>query len=105
MFLHPWSTPARTAGDAADVAVQRATLRPGQIVLAVRNDTDAVVRVAQIIVDDAYVDFEAQSEAIGARALTRFTIDYPWVKGEAYTIDLLMSSGAMVEYQVADAQA
>jgi zinc transporter ZupT len=83
-----------------ELAVERTVLRPGQIELHVRNDGPDAVRVAQVIVNDAYVDFVSSADEIGRLAGATLTIDYPWVEGEAYEIALLTSLGATIDHAV-----
>ena len=62
--------------------MQNATLSPGRIVLTVRNPTEEPLRVAQIAVNDGYVDFRSGRVAAGATG--RVTVPYPWIEGESY---------------------
>jgi zinc transporter, ZIP family len=61
-----------------ELAVERTVLKPGRIELTVRNTGPDAVRVAQLIVNDAYVDYTASGNEIGRNATQRFTADYPW---------------------------
>jgi hypothetical protein len=81
-----------------DVKVTHATLKPGRIVLALESHADHVVSIAQAIVNDAYVDFEA-----GTPGSADIAIDYPWIEGESYEIELLTSTGASVDFEIDDA--
>jgi zinc transporter, ZIP family len=83
-----------------DVTVDHATLRPGEIVLTLESHSDHVVTVAQAIVNDAYVNFEA-----GTPGAADIAIDYPWIEGESYEIELLTSKGASVDYEIEEARA
>ena len=78
----------------------RATLRPGQIVLTLKSHSDGIVAIAQAIVNDAYVNFQA-----GTPGTADLAIDYPWIEGESYDIELLTSTGASVDFQIEDAAA
>jgi hypothetical protein len=84
--------------DGEDVTVSHATLRPGRIVLSLESHADRVVSIAQAIVNDAYVNFEAGTPGSGDIA-----IDYPWISGQSYEIELLMSTGAAVDFEIEDA--
>jgi hypothetical protein len=35
----------------------------------------------------------------------RILISYPWISGESYEIELLLSSGGAVEYEIEEAEA
>jgi zinc transporter, ZIP family len=83
-----------------DLAVERTVLRPGEIELTVRNDGPDAARIAQVSVNDAYVDFEATSEEVGRLAATTITVPYDWIEGEAYEIFLLTSTGGTVEHAI-----
>ncbi|TMK28671.1 MAG: hypothetical protein E6G64_08480 [Actinobacteria bacterium] len=95
-FMHgvPWSS----SSGGGEVTVTRATLRPGQIVLTLKSHSDGIVAIAQAIVNDAYVNFQA-----GTPGTADLAIDYPWIEGESYDIELLTSTGASVDFQIEDA--
>src|SRR4029450_11527481 len=77
-----------------EVTVDHVTLRPGEIVLTLESHPDEVVTIAQAIVNDAYVDFEA-----GRPGAADVAIHYPWIKGESYEIELLTPTGASIDYE------
>jgi hypothetical protein len=99
----PW--PADDDGAADELMVERATLLPGRIVLVLVNGSNEVARLAQVIVNDAYVDFRAGTRAVGPDAAGRITVSYPWIQGESYEIELLMSPQGAVEYGIEEAEA
>lgn len=88
-----------------DVMVDRAILRPGQIVLVLVNGSDESARVAQAIVSDAYVDFRVSARTLLPEDDARITLVYPWVRGESYDVELLMSPEGAVEYEIEEAEA
>ena len=90
----------RVGPPAEDLVVERTVLRPGQIVLTIRNDGPDPVQIAQVAVNDAYVNFRSTVDQVGRLETGRLTIDYPWVKGEAYQIFLLTSTGGTVEHEI-----
>ena len=97
---------ARTRGPAAEergLTVQRSTLQRGLIVLFARNDGAEPVHIAQVMVNDAFVDFHAPRLTLAPRRRTEVTVHYPWVAGESYEIGLLTGTGAIVEYELDDA--
>ena len=69
-----------------ELAVERTVLHPGEIELTVRNDGPDAVTIAQVTVNDAFVDFSAGSNDIGRLAATKVTIPYDWIEGEGYEI-------------------
>ncbi|KAA0273308.1 MAG: ZIP family metal transporter [Acidobacteria bacterium] len=79
-----------------ELAVERTTLRPGEIALTVRNDGPDPVAVEQVSVNDAYFPFTGGGE-IGRLGSRTLSVSYPWVEGEAYEIFLLTSTGATIE--------
>jgi hypothetical protein len=97
----------RTASEAEEpgLAVQRSMLHAGTIMLFARNDGAEAVRIAQVLVNDAFVDFRAQRLTVAPGRQTELDIRYPWVEGESYEIGLLTAAGAIVEYELEDAGA
>jgi hypothetical protein len=99
--LRPW----HGTGRSGELAVEQATLRPGTIALVLMNGSEEVARVAQVIVNDAYVDFTASQQSVRPDDAERILISYPWISGESYEIELLLSSGGAVEYEIEEAEA
>jgi ZIP family zinc transporter len=85
------------------LAVVRSSLHPGMIMLLARNDGAEPVRIAQVMVNDAFVDFRAARLTVAPRRQTEVAVDYPWVAGESYEIGLLTGTGAIVEHELEDA--
>ena len=79
------------------VKVSHASFRPGRIVLTLESHADDV-SISQAIVNDAYVNFAA-----GTPGSADIAIDYPWIEGESYEIELLTSTGASVDFEIEDA--
>jgi hypothetical protein len=90
--------PGGSGGD--EVKVTHATLQPGRIVLTLESHADHVVSIAQAIVNDSYVNFTA-----GTPGTADIAIDYPWIEGESYEIELLTSNGSSVDFEIDDAEA
>lgn len=84
-----------------EIAVERTVLRPGEIDLTVRNAGPDAVQIAQVFVNDQYVDFTADSEDVGRLGSQKLKLDYPWQEGSPYLVSLLLSSGAVVEHEIA----
>jgi hypothetical protein len=97
--LRPWHAGASSG----EVRVEQATLRPGAIVLVLANGSPEIARIAQVILNDAFVDFRASQRRLRPGDAERITVLYPWVPGEAYEIELLTSNGATVEYEIEEA--
>jgi zinc transporter, ZIP family len=85
---------------AEDIAVERTVLRPGEIELTLRNVGPDAAQVAQVVVNDAYVDFSGDGGEIGPRGSRRLTLDYPWQEGSPLLVTLLTSTGATIEHEV-----
>ena len=96
-FAAPWRHGAAQEGD---VSVTQSTLRPGSIALVVENGSDAVARVAQVILNDAFVDFRSSRLALAPGAEETITVSYPWIHGESYEIELMTSTGRTVGYDI-----
>ncbi len=90
----------RLGPPAEEIAVERTVLRPGEIELTVRNAGPDPVTVAQMFVNDAYVDYTATGNQIGRRATETFTLDYPWQEGSPYLVTLVSETGATTEHEV-----
>jgi zinc transporter ZupT len=84
-----------------DVAVERTELRPGVIELRVRNDGPDAVRLAQVVVNDAFIaEASLPTEPIGRLGQATVRIPYLWNEGEAYEISLLTSTGVTVAHSI-----
>lgn len=93
--------PERTGPPIEKLAVERTVLRPGEIELTVRNVGPDPVRVAQVFVNDAYVDVRSGADREIARlGRTSLLLDYPWQEGQPYLISMLTSTGLVIEKQI-----
>jgi zinc transporter ZupT len=69
--------------------------------VTVFNGGPEPVEVPQVLVDDAYWEFEAEpSTTIATLSSATFHISYPWVAGEAHEIVLISSTGATFDTEV-----
>ncbi|WP_107655894.1 ZIP family metal transporter [Nocardia suismassiliense] len=94
------SLPERTGPPVEEIAVEQTRLEPGSIDLTLRNTGPDPVSVAQIFVNDAYVDYTGASEPIGRLASARVRIDYPWQDGQPYLVSMLTSTGLVIEHEI-----
>lgn len=94
---------ASSSGESEEMSVSRAILRPGEIELVLENDSEEASRVAQAIVSDAYVDFRTSQRVVEPNKTARVTLLYPWVQGESYEVELLLSPEGAVEYEIENA--
>jgi ZIP family zinc transporter len=86
-----------------ELAVEKTVLTPGIIELTVRNDGPDPVAIAQVQVNDAFVQFSGGAEPVGRLATATIRAQQPWVEGEAYEIALLTSTGATIVHEVSAA--
>ena len=75
-------------------------LRPGRIELTLRNTGPDPVRIAQVFVNDAYVDFQGADGSIGRLGSATVELDYPWQEGQPYLISMVTSTGAVIEHEI-----
>jgi zinc transporter ZupT len=84
-----------------ELTVDRVRLEPGRFIIRVTNGGPEPVTVAQVLVDEAYWQFEMTPGATVPRLGTAtITIEYPWVEGEAHHLKLLSSLGTPFEHTV-----
>ncbi len=89
----------RTGPPVEDLQVERTTLRPGEIELAVRNAGPDALQVAQVTVNDAFVDFSGDGE-LGRLEGETLKLDYPWQEGSPYEVSMLLSSGTTITHEI-----
>jgi zinc transporter, ZIP family len=98
----PWDRSPSVSGE---VRVHHATLRTGEVDLVVVNESEEAARLAQVIVNDAYVDFRQSRRILRPGETDRITVSYPWITGESYEVRLMTSTGATIDYELEDAEA
>lgn len=85
--------------------VQRITLpEPNVIEMDVVNDGPDSITIAQVLVDDAYWQFEMDGGGAD-RTLERLesakiTIPYPWVDGEAHSVAMISGTGVVFPAEI-----
>lgn len=83
------------------LSFERTVLRPGQIELHVRNTGPSELTLAQVIINDALWPMHVTpSVTLPRLGQATVTLDYPWVRGEAYTLRLLTSAAIPFEVNV-----
>ena len=92
----------RTTPPIETLNIQRVRLpEPGRIVLDVVNDGPDPVTIAQVLVDDAYWQYEIDgNRTLGRLESATITIPYPWVAGEAHAVGLVSSTGIVFDAEV-----
>ncbi len=83
-----------------DLAVERTVLRPGSIELTVRNAGPDRTSVAQVLVNEQFVDFAADHQTLERLESATLRLRYPWLEGQAYAIALVTSSGATIDHEI-----
>lgn len=94
------SLPERTGPPVEELAVEHTMLSPGTVELRVRNTGPDDVAVAQIFVNDAFVDFTGGDDPIAPKRTATLRLDYPWVDGQPYLISMLTSTGLVIEHEI-----
>lgn len=97
--------PERVGPAVEELAVERTVLTRGAIELELRNTGPDPVQVAQVAVNDAFVDFTGVTEPIERLGSGTLVLDYPWQSGQPYRISLLTSTGLVIESEIAAAVA
>jgi ZIP family zinc transporter len=79
----------------------RIDLVPGEIRLSVLNDGPDDVRIAQVVVDDAFWTFQVSPSAnLGHLDRATVIIPYPWVHGETHHLRLLTATGITFDHDI-----
>jgi hypothetical protein len=94
------SLPERAGPPVEELAVERTVFAPGTIGVTVRNSGADAVTIAQVFVNDTYVDFAGAPAPIERLATARLDLSYPWQPGQPYTISILTSTGLVIEHVV-----
>ena len=92
--------PDRNGPPVEQVAVEHSVLTPGAIALTLRNTGPDPVQVAQVFVNDAYVDVSGGTRPIGRLGTQTLRLDYPWQEGQPYLVSLVTASGAVIEHEI-----
>ena len=84
------------------LSFQRVALGPDGITVDVLNDGPDPSTIAQVVVDDAFWMFTAESPTTLAHlGRTRLKIPYPWVHGETHVVRLVTSTGLTFDHTIA----
>lgn len=97
------STPETAAPSSDELTVERTELTPGAIELTVRNTGSDPVRIAQVFVNDVYVDLAGAGEPLDPMSTDTVRLDFPWQDGQPYLVSMLTSTGAVVEHEIDEA--
>jgi zinc transporter ZupT len=84
-----------------ELAVTRITLLPDEFLLDIVNDGPDPVTIAQVLVNDAYWQFEIEPDkTIPRLGQARVRIRYPWEPGSAQFVTFLTSTGVTVPVEI-----
>lgn len=92
--------PERTGPAIEELMVERTVLTPGTIELTVRNTGPDPVQIAQVFVNDAYVDLTGATEPLERLGTQTLRLDYPWQDAQPYLVSLVTSTGVVVEHEI-----
>ena len=82
------------------LAVERTVLKPGEIQLHVRNDGADPVQVKQVVVNDAFAAFHQSKDEIGRLGGSEIDVEYPWIEGQNYDVQLVTETGATIDHTI-----
>jgi zinc transporter, ZIP family len=99
------SLPERAGPPVEELVVERTVLAPGSIEIVLRNTGPDSVEVAQVFVNDAYVDFTGADGPIGRLGTATLQLRHPWTTGQPYVVGLLTSTGLVIEHEIPTAVA
>ena len=83
-----------------ELAVERTVLKPDEIQLHVRNEGADPVQVRQVIVNDAFAAFDQSDSEIGRLGGSEIDVEYPWIEGQNYDVQLVTATGATIDHAI-----
>ncbi len=90
-----------TAPPVENIFIQRAILAPELITLELINDGPEPVTIAQVLINDAYWQFEMKpSDTLEPLDKGTIKIFYPWVEGDFEAIKLISRNGVTFEKEI-----
>ena len=82
------------------LSFERTTLEPGNIELLVRNDGPDPVSIAQVLVNDAYWQFDLGDNDLARLESTKISIPYPWEPELPLNVVIITSTGLTIEHPI-----
>jgi ZIP family zinc transporter len=82
------------------VAVERTVFDENLVTLELRNDGPDPVTIAQVLVNDAYWNFEMADRKLSRLESGTIDIPYPWDDGMPVAFSLITSTGVVIEHEV-----
>ena len=92
--------PDRAGPPIEELAVESTRLEPNEIELTLRNTGPDAVKVAQVFVADAYVNFTGADGPIGRLQSETVKVEFPWQDGQPYLVSFVTSTGAVIEHEI-----
>lgn len=92
--------PDRLGPPVEELAVERTEFEPNRISLTLRNTGPDPVQVAQVFVNDAFVDFTGGDEPIGRLGSETITLIYPWQDEQPYLVSMVTETGVVIEHEI-----
>jgi len=84
-----------------ELTIDRVKLEPGQLFIYVTNGGPEPVTVAQVLVDEAYWQFEVnRDQTIPRLGKATISLPYPWVEGKTHEIKLVTSTGLTFDHVI-----
>jgi zinc transporter, ZIP family len=94
------SLPERTGPPVEALTVERTLFEPGTIEVVVRNTGPDPVTVAQVVVNDVFVDFTGGGMPIERLRTDTLALRFPWISGQPYTVSMMTSTGLVIEHEI-----
>ncbi len=85
---------------AEQLSFERSVFEPGRIELQVRNDGPSTIDISQVIVNDAYWEFEIGDSSLARLRTTTISIDYPWEPGLPVNIQVVTATGVVIVHEI-----
>ncbi|MEA2498983.1 MAG: zinc transporter, family, partial [Actinomycetota bacterium] len=82
------------------VAFERTVLTEDGVEMYIRNDGPDDVTVAQLLINDAYWDFDIDDRTIGRLETATITSPYPWEEGLPLDLTLVTSTGVTISHVI-----
>ncbi len=106
LTINPLAPLGVNAPPVEELTVERTILEEGEIRLLVRAHGSQPMKIAQVLVDEAYWRFEQKPEGPIPRLSTAWVhIPYPWVSGEPHEIRFITNTGLTFDHPIEVAMA
>ncbi|MGH2698262.1 MAG: ZIP family metal transporter [Actinomycetota bacterium] len=82
------------------VAVERTVFDEDEITLELRNDGPDPVTIAQVLVNEAYSNYEITDQTLDRLESATLRVSYPWEEGLPLGIAMVTSTGVTIEHEI-----